>query len=197
MPGKKQCIQVFISHSGKDRHLAWAIIELLRASVKLDLASIRCTSVEGHQLPVGASIEGTLRKEVHEATAFVGLITPNSVLSTFVLFELGARWGAGLTLAPLLAAGADRSTLRGHLEAINALSCDSAESMIQFVRDIAEVLDLKPTSLAKYQIQVDKLVAHSLNDAARNRETIGKQKSLEERLKRLEEYMDRSPSQED
>src|SRR5262249_772156 len=68
---------VFISHSSKDTELVKATIELLRASLALVPDQIRCTSVDGYRLPVGANTEAHLREEVNVAKVVVALITPS------------------------------------------------------------------------------------------------------------------------
>jgi hypothetical protein len=60
---------------------------------------IRCSRVDGYRLPVGVDTQVKLREEVNAAKVVVGLITPSSLNSHYVMFELGARWGANLFFA--------------------------------------------------------------------------------------------------
>ena len=155
-------VAIFISHSAKDEVLAKALVELLRAALNIPANKIRCTSVNGYRLPAGASIDDQLRQEVHESQAFIGLITPSSMASTFVLFELGARWGAGRHLVPLLGGGADSSFLRGPLGTLNALTCDDAGQIHQLVDDFANLLSVTDrTAPAGYQTYVERLIEAS------------------------------------
>jgi hypothetical protein len=152
-------LQIFISHSSKDRVLAEALTDLLKSA--LGLVSIRCSSVDGHRLPVGVNTEGKLREEVNEAKVVVGLVTPSSLASSFVMFELGARWGANLFLAPLLA-GVRANELSGPLGLLNALSADNDAQLHQLLGDIAKQLDLtlqKPESYVRHITQVGQLAA--------------------------------------
>jgi hypothetical protein len=107
-------VSVFISHSSKDAVLAEALVDLLRSALGLPANEIRCSSVDGYRLPVGVNTENKLREEVNAAKVVIGLVTPSSLASHYVMFELGARWGAGLFLAPLLA-GVTPSDLSGPL----------------------------------------------------------------------------------
>ena len=155
---QSMALDLFISHSKKNADVALALIELLQIACHIPADRIRCTSVDGYRLPVGATTDVQLKSEVHGATAFIGLITPESIASAYVLFELGARWGANLHLASILACGADTEFLRGPLSGINALDCTSAEQIHQLVTDIAGILNRQPNSPAVYHRYVERLV---------------------------------------
>ena len=47
-------IDVFISHSSQDKVLAERVVDLLRSALNLRADTIRCTSVDGYRLAVGA-----------------------------------------------------------------------------------------------------------------------------------------------
>ena len=140
---------VLISHSSKDVELATALIELLKSGIGLLADQIRCSSVDGYRLPVGVNTERKLREEVNAAAVVVGLITPNSLSSYYVMFELGARWGANLFVAPLLA-GVEASKLSGPLSLLNALSASNDAQLHQLLADIGNHLGLRPQSAASY-----------------------------------------------
>jgi len=150
---------VFISHSGRDADLAEALIDLLRTAIGLTAEGIRCTSVDGYRFKVGADTDAQLKKEVKSSKAFIGLITPSSIQSAYVLFELGARWGAELHLSPILARGADSSFLRGPLAKLNALNAVEEGQMHQLVNDVANELGKKPANAAVYGKALQKLIA--------------------------------------
>jgi Hypothetical protein (DUF2513)/TIR domain len=86
-------IDIFVSHSKHDEEFARAVIELLIEALKIPRTHIRCASVVGHQLRGGMSIESKLRQEINASRVFLGLLTPKSLSSAYVMFELGARWG--------------------------------------------------------------------------------------------------------
>jgi len=158
---KENNIDIFISHSSKDKDVAEALINLLRAALNIPADRIRCTSVDGYKLPAGASTDEQLRQEIYYAKAFLGLITPTSLQSTYVLFELGARWGAHLHLAPVLASGAEASILRGPLMGFNALSCDVKAQVYQLVDNTASILKVNVSSPSVYQNHINALVEQS------------------------------------
>jgi hypothetical protein len=145
----KTGILVLISHSGKDVDLASELTELLRAGIGLRAEQIRCSSVDGYRLPGGVNTEAQLRTEINAAEVLIGLITPNSLSSAYVLFELGARWGAGLFMIPLLAS-VKADEMRGPLSLLNALSCSSEGQLHQLLADVAKPLGLSVQSPASY-----------------------------------------------
>lgn len=151
-------IDVFISHSSQDAALAEALVDLLRTSLNIRAALIRCTSVDGYRLPIGADADEQLRQEVFEAKAFVGILSLESIASTYVLFELGARWGAKKHLAPLLASGLSAHALKGPLVGLNALSCESVPQLQQFIQDMGRVLNVTPEEPQVYQAKIEALV---------------------------------------
>ncbi len=158
-----QRILVLISHSSKDKALAEALIELLRAALGLRAEQIRCSSVDGYRLPAGVNTDDQLRAEIRSAAVLIGLLTPSSLSSTYVLFELGARWGAGLFMIPLLA-GISAEAMHGPQRALNALSCETEEQLIQLVEDVARELNLKPQSATSFlkQARAIKSMSESL-----------------------------------
>jgi hypothetical protein len=159
-------VDVFISHSSQDSELAAHLVDLLRSALNLRVNQVRCTSVDGYRLPVGADSDEQLRDEALEATTFIGILSPFSLASAYVLFELGARWGAKKAILPLLAPGVGPQALRGPLTGINALSCESAGQLHQLVSDVAGALGVGLESAAVYQRHVDAIVYLSRSTAA-------------------------------
>ena len=153
-------IEIFLSHSSRDAELAKALAELFRAAFNLSAKRIRCTSVSGYKLDAGADTNEQLRKETVESRVLIGLITEVSVDSAYVLFELGARWGAKKFLAPLLGAGRGAEILVGPLSGLNALSC-TRDDLLQLVSNIAKELEITPESPDAYSSHLDKVVAVS------------------------------------
>jgi hypothetical protein len=156
----KSSILVLISHSSRDEELALSLIELLRAALGLLPHQIRCSSVDGYRLPVGVNTEAQLRGEVNAAKIVIGLMTPHSLASPYVLFELGARWGRGLRTVPLLA-GIGPDELRGPLSGMNAMSSESEPQLHQLVEDIAKLLALPLESPAAYSRYIPQVIAKS------------------------------------
>lgn len=173
MPRGIEPIDVFISHSSTDIQLAEALISLLLEGLpKLDPKRIRCTSVSGYRLPGGANTDDQLRAEMRTARVFVGLVTPESLNSTYVLFELGARWGAKLHMTPLVAAGMRPSELKAPLDRINAHSCSSEDHLCQLVEEVASVLSIRPSKRSTYRLRARILSLLSVTEQKRRMQAI-------------------------
>ena len=130
-------MKVFISHNSKDEELAKILVNLLQKSMRLSSYDIRCSSVDGYRLIGGVAVDETLRIEVHDAELVIGLITPDSLKSLYVAFELGARWGISKPMIPLLASGATSLHFGGPLAGINALDCNNECQVISTIRKLS------------------------------------------------------------
>ena len=156
---------ILISHSSKDLGLATTLVEFLKAGLLVN--RIRCSSVDGYRLPAGVQTEGQLRAEVNSTEVLIGLITPNSLASAYVMFELGARWGAGSFMVPLLA-GVSASEIRGPLSGLNALRADNDSQLHQLLADVAKVLGRDVERPASYVGQLSALKAQASQTSTSN-----------------------------
>jgi len=154
-------LTLFISHSVRDAGIAKAIVTLFEKALKISARRIRCTSVDGYRLSAGADTNEVLRAEVFGAKLFVALLTPNSLNSPYVLFELGARWGARRPLYPVLAGGATPAHLPAPLNGLNALSASVANQVRQLVEDASEALSERLEPISSFSAEVEAVVAAS------------------------------------
>lgn len=171
--GSRICL--FISHSSKDSEFVKTLVELLRTALSLKSAQIRCTSIDGYRLPAGANTDQQLRQEVHEADSFIGVISQSSVQSLFVVFELGARWGAGRPLIPLIAPGTDSKILGGPLAGINALRADNRSQIHQLISDLSSDLQINFEPPSSYEAHLERIF--NANKSLSANEIEGKEKS--------------------
>lgn len=148
-------LTLFISHSAADADVAKALITLFEKALKISARNIRCTSVDGYRLPVGVDTNEALRTEVFGAKLFIALLTPNSLSSHYVLFELGARWGARRPLFPVLAGGSTPENLRSPLNGLNALSASKPDHLRQLLEDTATALSAQLEPMASYTRELE------------------------------------------
>ncbi|MFH0783235.1 MAG: toll/interleukin-1 receptor domain-containing protein [Pseudomonadota bacterium] len=150
-------IRLFISHSSKDSLFVQSLIDLIRAALNLESSRIRCTSIDGYRLPGGANTSEQLKQEVHHADTFIGIISAQSINSIYVVFELGARWGANRSLIPLIAPGTNTDILKGPLKEINALSSNRSQ-LHQLLHQLSQELNVKLEPSASFERLIDNIL---------------------------------------
>jgi hypothetical protein len=143
-------MKVFVSHSSNDKAIAEAFVQLVKAALNIPAKDIRCTSVEGYKLPAGADSNEQLRAEVFGCEVFVALLSPSSMKSMYVMFELGARWGTKRYLAPIQVGGLDPSALKAPLSGIHSINGASESDMHQLLEDIGRKLSMRVESPSAY-----------------------------------------------
>lgn len=151
-------IKIFISHAGADEKLAEALVDCIFSCMILEDDEVRCTSVPGHKLPIGGDASTILRDELDETGVVVGLITQNATSSSWVLFELGATWGAGKKIQPLLADDVDYSDLPGPISGSHAGKLADRNDLTQFFGELSASISVKPRSPAKIESAINKLI---------------------------------------
>ncbi|MGO8999833.1 MAG: toll/interleukin-1 receptor domain-containing protein [Polyangiaceae bacterium] len=127
-------VRIFLSHASEDVDLAKRFITLIEAGLHAPDGTIRCTSVPGYKLEAGDDPADVLRSNLAGCGVVVGLLTPASLASRYVLMELGAAWAFKKRACQLLAPGVPFADLPGPFARIHALKMsDSA--------DVADLLD--------------------------------------------------------
>jgi len=152
-------LAIFISHSSRDLEIVHELVELLKAALPIRSGEIRCTSLDGYRLPGGARVESRLREEVKSAAVLLGLVTPKSIESQYVMFELGARWGSERPLFPLVVFGEDMRLVRGPLASLNVLDISNQAQLHQLVSDLGGVLNVRVETPAAYMRQLSAVTA--------------------------------------
>ncbi len=152
-------IKVFVSHSGKDVALATALVHCLEACLELSDGDVRCTSVPGYRLDPGSDAHETLRKNLEQCKAVIGLLTEESLKSGFVFMELGAAWGLRKITYPLLGATIDFSRIPGPLATTHAIKVNSETDISQLVDVIAANVGITVRNRPKVTAAVQKFVS--------------------------------------
>lgn len=135
--------KLFISHRHHDKDVAEALVRLIEAAFEVALGDLRCTSVHPYKLRVGERTGERLRAELYRAEAVLGILTPDTRTSSYVLFELGASWGRrGLTF-PLLAHGATLTDVPTPIGDLHTLSLWDKAECYQLLDDLADATTLR------------------------------------------------------
>lgn len=131
-------ISIFISHSSRDRDLVRLFVRALEESLIIPDKAIRCSSLPGYRLRAGGQSSEILRAELAEAKVIIGILTPNSLESGWVMFELGAGWGGRKNVVPVIA-GVEYDDLPGPLKEINASDSADRGELEQMLEEISQV----------------------------------------------------------
>jgi hypothetical protein len=157
--GPPRPLDVFISHSSHDVALAGALVDLLRAALRPRPETIRCTSVPGYQLEGGADVNSVIRREAVKAGVFIAVVTPASLASPYVLFELGARWGLDeleRSLIPLVA-GMEKNRVPMPLSSLHLIDIAEAAQVHQVVAQVGKTLGVKVRRATDYLRELDEV----------------------------------------
>jgi len=138
-------MKIFVSHSSADANLARALMQWLKSAlVGLRSSDVRCTSIDGHGLAIGTDFGEQLRNDVCGCEALIVLLTPNAIRSSYVLLELGARWGTKRPILPVIVGAQDSSkVLPLPLAALHAANGANDAQMFDLLAHLAKLLGLE------------------------------------------------------
>lgn len=140
---KKGRPKIFISHRHKDEKLVGNLVDCIKTYFYVDQQDIRCTSVRPYRLPVGENTSDRLRNEITDAEVVLGILTPDTLASSYVAFELGSAWGQRVWTCPLLACGADQSHIPAPIRDLSPLFLDKTGDCFQFLQDLENFTSLR------------------------------------------------------
>jgi hypothetical protein len=83
-----------------------------------------------------------LRTEIAGAEVVLGLLSPDTSESKYVLAELGAAWGVGVPTFPLLLRGARFEDVPEPLNERHSLSLERGAECFQLIQDLKRVTSL-------------------------------------------------------
>lgn len=134
---------LFISHSEQDQDLVLDFIELLHEIFTMEEINIICTSIPKYSIRPGVDINQYLKNCIQECDMVLGFITPNSMQSAYVLFELGGAWVAEKAVIPILCHTTGLELVRQPLKSIQAVKGYDYNSFSEFVlNDLASSFNL-------------------------------------------------------
>lgn len=100
-----------------------------------------------------------LRDDIGKSSVVIGLITPQALTSSWVLFELGATWGADKNLKPLITSDVLLNSLPGPISGRHAARLSDRADVAQFLEEIAVLIVAKPRNAARTNKAIDTFVA--------------------------------------
>lgn len=144
--------RIFISHRHKDEPIVASLTALLEQAFHLERTDIRCTSVQPYMLTPGERTSELLRTEIARAELVIGVLSPDTSESNYVLCELGASWGRDVATFPVLVRGATYADVPSPLSERHSISLEQEENCLQLVDYIAS-----RTSLARREGAIGKV----------------------------------------
>ena len=111
-------------------------MECIRTYFTVDRQDVRCTSVRPYRLPVGENTADRLRDEITEAEVVLGILTTDTLESSYVAFELGSAWGQRVWTCPFLAHGADQSHIPDPIRGLSPLFLSNERECFQLLNDM-------------------------------------------------------------
>jgi hypothetical protein len=153
-------IRIFVSHSGKDIPLAEHVTQLLLSALNISEREIRCTSVPGFQLEIGAHTSTSFKEEIKSCDAIIGILTENSLDSMYVMFELGAAWGLNKRVVPVLGPKFNCSDLRAPISEAHAMKWNNGPSWHQLIDSLSQQLNVNKRSSRLFAATIERLVAY-------------------------------------
>jgi hypothetical protein len=145
--------RIFVSHRHKDEGIVRALVNVVQSAFEIEQADIRCTSVHPFRLPAGERTPDRLRSEIAHAEVVIGLITPDTGESSYVLFELGAAWSQGRRTFPLLARGATIAHIPAPIQDLHPLNLHEEADAYQLLDDLADAVALKRRDRVSGEVQ--------------------------------------------
>jgi TIR domain len=135
--------RIFISHRHKDEPIVAALAALLEQAFFVDRNDIRCTSVQPYMLTPGERTSELLRTEIAGAELVIGVLSPDTSESNYVLCELGASWSRDVPTFPVLARGATYADVPSPLSERHSVSLETEENCLQLVDYVASKTSLR------------------------------------------------------
>lgn len=130
---------IFISHSASDKAIVDKLIDMIVGCCEIHRDQISCTSTDGTGLPPGAAVEPCLLEQLKNAKVVIGVLTPNSIRSPWVMFELGASWADETALIPMLAGGVTAKELPGPAAGMTAVFADDPPGILDLLNELARI----------------------------------------------------------
>jgi hypothetical protein len=135
--------RVFISHRHIDKPIATELVALLEQAFDIAANDLRCTSVKPYMLTPGERTSEQLRSDIARAELVIGILSPDTSESNYVLCELGASWGRDVPTFPVLARGASFADVPSPLNERHSLSLEDEGNCLDLIEYVASKTSLR------------------------------------------------------
>lgn len=150
-------VRVFVSHSHLDKDIVAPLVELLRLAFSLGPGGIRATSVDGTTLPVGSEVAATIVSDLGTADVALAIITPASLRSSYVRFELETR--SGRLIMPIVGPGVSPAELPPQLKGLHWVPLvGGIRPLLESVAAALGVPPVAPSFVDEQRSLIDRLV---------------------------------------
>jgi hypothetical protein len=154
-------IELFISHAHRDVDLAERLVAAITTAMDVPPNALRCTSVPGYKLEIGTMPAERIRQELSSASVVVAIVTPFSLASNWVLFELGATWAQAKRMLPLLGGRLHSENAPGPMQFIHCAELEDTLSLDQFMETLREEIGWSNRNPIAARAQLDALARYA------------------------------------
>ena len=139
--------KIFISHSSFDKDVAELLVDFMKFGLGVNEASIFCSSIDGHDIPVGVNFNDYILEQLREADGciVISIISNHYYNSKYCLYELGVAWGLGdgKNIIPFLVKEMKYGNLQdfiSHTQAIDGLKKKDINKLSDLIRNDESIL---------------------------------------------------------
>ncbi len=141
--------RIFISHSHSDQEIADSLFDFLIYALKIEEQDILCTSDPESGLTFGSdTISNQLKENLKNAEALIVLITPDSLNSAWIPFEVGSFWPTDKPIIIFLGSDLTPDKLPGPLKgwlSIRMLDEQVSDQINAAIHQLAKKLNIEQT----------------------------------------------------
>src|SRR5687768_12432312 len=92
---KKESRRIFVSYASEDSGAAKELLSQLASQPNFQIFTT-------NKISAGEDWQSKIRKELHQTDYFLVLLSPTSLQSKWIQFELGAAWGLNKFIIPIV-----------------------------------------------------------------------------------------------
>jgi len=130
---------VFISHATKDKDILNKLLRLLQRNCSNTVTFF--LSSDGQSVQFGSNWVYSIEKALNECNLLLSFISPNSVKSQWLLFEMGVAYSRKIKVVPIGILGIDLARLPppiSLLQGFNLASVDGLNNIINLINNVFE-----------------------------------------------------------